>query len=49
MTVKKWGKDYNIELRAKNGEIIQTNEYKYFGEWYNDKRNHVTSIKQNKN
>ena len=46
---KKRNKDYNdIKLEVKCGEILKTNEYKYLGEWYNEKGNHSTSIKKKK-
>ena len=46
---KKINKDYNdIKLEIKYGEILKPNEYKYPGEWYNEKGNHSTSIKQKK-
>ena len=41
---KKKNKKYNIELNIKNGLIKQTNDYKYLGEWYNEKGDHSTSI-----
>ena len=44
---KRRNKDYNdITLEVKCGEILKTNEYKYLGEWYNEKGNHSTSIKK---
>ena len=42
-------KEYNnIKLEVKSGEISVTNEYKYLGEWYNEKGNHSTSIRKKK-
>ena len=41
---KKKKKKYNIELNIKNGLIKQTNDYKYLGEWYNEKGDHSTTI-----
>ena len=44
---KKRNKNYeDIKLNLKKGEIKQTNEYKYLGEWYNDKGDHSTTIKK---
>ena len=34
-----------LRNRVKRGEIKRTNEYKYLGEWYNEKGNHEKSIK----
>ena len=34
---KKKRKTYDIKLTVKKGEIKQTHEYKYLGEWYNEK------------
>ena len=46
---KKRNKDYsNIKLEVKSGQILNTSEYKYLGEWYNEKGNHSTSIKMKK-
>ena len=46
---KKRNKDYSdIKLTVKSGEILQTKEYKYLGEWYNEKGNHSTAIKHKK-
>ena len=42
---KKRTKDYN---KVKCGEIFKRTEYKYLGEWYNEKGNHSTSIKKKK-
>ena len=41
---KKKNKKYDIHLNVRRGEIQQTDEYKYLGEWYNEKGNHTTSI-----
>ena len=35
-----------VTFVVKCGEILKTNEYKYLGEWYNEKGNHSTSIKR---
>ena len=44
---KKKNKTYDhIKLEIKKGKIEQTKEYKYLGEWYNEKGNHSTSIKK---
>ena len=40
--------DNNIKVRVKSGKIETTNEYKYLGEWYNEKGNHETSLKKKK-
>ena len=46
---KKRNKEYSdLQLTVKSGEILQTKEYKYLGEWYNEKGNHSTSIEQKK-
>ena len=47
---KRKNKEYcnNIKLSVKSGEIEITKEYKYLGEWYNEKGNHATSIKKKK-
>ena len=46
---KKRNKDYSdVKLEVKCGEILKRNEYKYLGEWYNEKGNHSTSIKKNR-
>ena len=45
---KKKRKTYNIKVSVKKGEIKQTNEYKYLGEWYNEKGDHTTSLKKRK-
>ena len=45
---KKKRKTYNIKVSVKKGEIKQTNEYKYLGEWYNEKGDHKTSLKKRK-
>ena len=41
---KKKKKLYDIKLKVRLGEIKQTNEYKYLGEWYNGKGDHTTSL-----
>ena len=44
---KKKNREYNdIKMSLKGGEIKLTNEYKYLGEWYNEKGDHSTSIKK---
>ena len=46
---KRKNKEYNnTKLSVKKGEIGITNEYKYLGEWYNEKGNHATAIKKKK-
>ena len=45
---KKPKKTYDIKLKVRLGEIKQTKEYKYLGEWYNEKGNHSTSLKKGK-
>ena len=40
--------DNNIKVSVKSGKIETTNEYKYLGEWYNEKGNHETSLKKKK-
>ena len=40
-------KEYNdINVRVKSGKIETTKEYKYLGEWYNEKGNHETFLKK---
>ena len=46
---KKKNKDYsNIDVNIKLGKIEQTKEYKYLGEWYNEKGDHSLSILKRK-
>ena len=45
---KKKNKEYKINASVKMGEIKQTNQYKYLGEWFNDKGDHSTSIEKRK-
>ena len=46
---KKKKKNYNdITLNVKKGKIEMSNEYKYLGEWYNEKGDHSTSIEKKK-
>ena len=46
---KKRSKTYNdIKQNVRSGEIKQTKEYKYLGEWYNEKGDHTTSLKKRK-
>ena len=45
---KKKNKEYKINASVKKGEIKQTNQYKYLGEWFNDKGDHSTSISKRK-
>ena len=42
---KKKNKKYEIDVKVKKGNIEITNEYKYLGEWYDEKGSHATSIK----
>ena len=45
---KKKNKTYDIKLNIRKGEIKLTNDYKYLGEWYNEKGDHITSLKKRK-
>lgn len=46
---KKKSKELDIKkLYVKKGTIENTSEYKYLGEWYNEKGDHSTSIKMKK-
>ena len=49
ITGKKKNKNYeDIKLRVKNEQIKYTNEYKYLGQWYNEKGDHKTTIQKKK-
>ena len=44
---KKKNKDYEeVKVSMKRGVVEQTEEYKYVGEWYNEKYNHNTSLRK---
>ena len=46
---KKRNKDYSdIKVNVKRGEIKQTTEYKYLGEWYNEKGDNSLSLAKRK-
>ena len=45
---KKRNRTYDIEVSVKKGKIEITNEYKYLGEWYNEKGDNSTSIQKKK-
>ena len=43
---KKINERYGLNLNVKLGKIECTNEYKYLGEWYNEKGDHSTSLRK---
>ena len=45
---KKKKETYDIKLSVRKGEIKQTKEYKYLGEWFNEKGDHTTSLTKRK-
>ena len=46
---QKRNKTEKLHNRIKRGEIRRTNEYKYLGEWYNEKGNHDKSLAEKSN
>ena len=45
---KKKKKNYDIDVKVKNGKVVSTEEYKYLGNWYNEEGDHTLALAKKK-